>query len=278
MAEIIIGKKLSTAAQKRADQAAALAALATGPARRGEDDDNLTKQSAETSASAEVEGHVVSTPSDGLFAYVPAPDGAMPLEHLAHAERQIRNATRDAGNELLRTQAKYMMLVGRWLSEVQASKSYKAAGHRNVGAFAASVGITGKNYYRYIDAYIVYTALDDLVTDWLPVLVIEKLASTARKSTAEVREQYILMEKAGQVTPDGAQAAKDLMRLGVPAPVRELKAPLALQAKLQAARKAGRIDLDLIREVAASDPEEAKVFVNDLRELVDEAEKLLADE
>ncbi|MEU6756069.1 hypothetical protein [Streptomyces sp. NPDC046685] len=273
MAEIVIKKKTSDAAQKRAEQAAALAKLGSGPARRGEDDDW-------SGTSKRVEGVVVSTPSEvvPLFAYVPAPADANPLEHLAHAERQIRKARQTAGEELLKTQADYMIVTGRWLSEVQAAKSYKAAGYKSVNAFAAAVGIKGKDYYRFIDAHLVYTALEGLVESPLPVLVIEKLASTARKSTEEVREQFAIMKREGQITPDGAVAAKALLGLGTPQAPRELKAPPAVQERLQAARKAGRIDLDLIKEVAASDPDEAKVYVDSLRELVEEAEKLLANE
>ncbi|MEV7512118.1 hypothetical protein AB0O57_29595 [Streptomyces sp. NPDC091201] len=271
MAEVVIPRKSES--QKRADRAEALANLGGGSARRGEDDDSNGSKKV-------VEAVVVSTPSDVAppFAYIPAPADANPLEHLAHAERQIKGHMETAGDALLKTQRDFMVVAGRWLSEVQREKSYKAAGYKNVNAFADSLGIKGKDYYRIIDAYLVYTALGDLVETPLPVLVIEQLASTARSSTGQVREQFAVMKREGQITPDGAKAAKALLTLGAAQPVRELKAAPEVSARLQAARKAGRIDLDLVKEVAASDPGEAKVYVDGLRELVEEAEKLLANE
>ncbi|MGW9067896.1 hypothetical protein ACWGQT_00390 [Streptomyces yangpuensis] len=292
------GPKKPTDAEKRIEKAkAAATAMKPASARRGESQEEQAKEPDTAAPKAEaalphqpqspdngrVEGILISPAEIAAvaadpFAYVPAPENATDLDHVAHAARQIITADRAAMGAVGNVQVRHTMLVGGWLAEVAARRSYKEAGHKSVEKFAVSLGIDRKQYYRLIEGYAVFGAIGDMVDAPLGINTIEQLAKTARRSREDVRAQFAKMKEEGLVTAAGAKAAHALLwpeekviRQAKPVP-KEL--PAAID-RLQAAKAEGRIDLDLLKEVASNDRDSALAYIEDMRERLKAAEDLL---
>ncbi|THA72424.1 hypothetical protein E6R60_26175 [Streptomyces sp. A0642] len=268
-------------------------------ARRGEDEELTEAATAAASTPAEppqvphqadqapdrsrepLEGTVYPAESTNPFEYVAAPEGASDLQHLAHAERQLRKVGDAAGEAFASVEYTYWALTGRWLSEVQEKGSYKAGGHKSVEKFAKAVGIERHTYYRAIRHHVVYTALDGLIEKPLAQLVVEQLYSLGKDDPKLLREKYTEMAAEGPVT---VSAVRSLRRL-LDASAAAAQAPKAIGARqprpvadrLKEARAAGKIDLGLLKELAEFDKDSARDYVKDLKERLAEAETLLND-
>ncbi|MEU9405618.1 hypothetical protein AB0E08_07925 [Streptomyces sp. NPDC048281] len=286
--------KKMTAREKRIAQATA--GVTTGevaPARRGEDDDLTAAAQAAASTPAEtppVPRQTASEPLEGVvhprepedpFQYVPAPDDASDLVHLAHAERQIRKVGDAAGNGFAEIETNYWNLTGRWLAEVQEKGSYKAGGHKSVERFAHSIGLERHTYYRAIKHYVVYGALGGLVTAPLAQNVVDQLYTLGKDDRDLLRTAFVDLTREGSVT---VSAVKNLRRL-IAASEEAAKPPKAIATReprpvterLQEARGAGKIDLGLIKElVAVGDRQSAQEYVDDMKKKLAEAEGLLS--
>lgn len=280
--------KKQTAREKRIQRATqGITATDVAPARRGEADDPAPAASRETpqvpspAVPAPLEG-IVHAPEPGdPFEYVPAPDDASDLVHLAHAERQIRKIGNAAGESLGQIEKNYWTLTGRWLAEVQAKGSYKAGGHKSVEKFAKSIGIERHTYYRAIKHHVVYTTLAELATAPLPQLVVDQLYTLGKDDPALLRSKYSELAAKGEVT---VSAVKNLRRL-MAASEQAAKVPKELEGRqprpvadrLKEARAIGKIDLGLLKElVTAGDRQSAQEYVEDMRKKLAEAEGLLS--
>ncbi|MGW7100381.1 hypothetical protein [Streptomyces sp. NPDC054838] len=287
-----------TAAQKRARIAAeAAAGSVDNSSRRGESDDDGAPDPEPTNFdSGTLVPHQGETRSEPLvgpvqtlaerlaveadpFSYVPAPADANDLDHAAHAARQITRADRGARENFGYLQRRYTMIVGRWLSEVAERKSYKAVGHKSVEKFAESLGIDRKEYYRFIEGFLVFDALGNMVEEPLGINTIEQLAITVRRNPEEARLQFAKMKEEGRVSAAGAKAVRKLLWGGEGKAIERAKpAPKELPPaidRLQAAKAEGRIDLDLLKEVASNDPDSALAYIEEMRERLDAAEELV---
>lgn len=276
--------------------AARKAAAASGKpvARRGEGNDERLTEAATAAASAPADvvasvPHqvdpeplvgIIHSPEPGdPFEYVAAPEGATELQHLAHAERQIRKVAEAAGTWFAAVESNYWILTGRWLAEVQEKGSYKAGGFRSVDKFAKSVGIERHVYYRAIRHHVVYTALGDLAKAPLSQLLVEQLYSLGKDDPELLRTEFAKLAAEGPVT---VSAIKNLRRLldSSAAAAQEPKAiearqPRPVADRVKEARAAGKIDLALLKELAEIDKESARDYVEDLKTKLAEAESLL---
>jgi hypothetical protein len=269
----------------------AVAAAAKPVARRGEDDIEAAAAAAVSEpadepqvphqvAPAALEGIVHAKEPKDPFQYVPAPDDVSDLQHLAHAERQIRKIGEAAGDLFSKIEADYWILTGRWLAEVQEKGSYKAGGYKSVDKFAKAIGIERHTYYRAIRHHVVYTALEGLVDAPLAQLVVEQLYTLGKDDPDLLRAKYAEMKAAGPVT---VSAVKNLRRLmdASAAAAQEPKAigarePRPVDVRLKEARAAGKIDLGLIKELVTVDRQSAQEYVDDMKKRLAEAEGMLA--
>ncbi|MCX4799546.1 hypothetical protein OG497_37455 [Streptomyces sp. NBC_01242] len=295
MARITPSAPKKTAAQKRTESALAAVAASSDVARRGEGDESLAEAAAAAASTpvtevAQVPHQAASEPIEGIvhspepanpFEYVAAPEDANDLQHLAHAERQIRKVGEAAGTEFAKVEANYWILTGRWLAEVQEKGSYKAGGHKSVEKFAKSVGIERHTYYRAIRHHVVYTTLGELVKAPLAQLVVDQLYSLGKDDPELLRSEYAKLAAEGAVT---VSAVRNLRRLldASTAAAQEPKAIGARQSRpvadrLKEARAAGKIDLGLLKELAEVDKDSARDYVKDLKLKLAEAESLLGD-
>jgi hypothetical protein len=280
-----------TAAERRAAKGAAALAAVKPVARRGEDDPALTEAAqAAASAPAEVEvpHQVAPAPLEGIihspepsnpFEYVQAPDDSSDLQHLAHAERQIRKVGEAAGNGFAQIETNYWILTGRWFAEVQKKGSYTAGGHKSVEKFAKAIGIERHVYYRAIRHYVVYSTLGSRVTTPLAQLVVEQLYALGKDDPDLLRAKYDELAAEGPVT---VSAVKNLRRLmdASAAAAQEPKAIGARQSRpvdvrLKEARAAGKIDLGLLKELVTVDRQSAQEYVDEMKQRLAEAEGLL---
>lgn len=292
MVRVAVTPKKPTAAEKRAQAALAASRATSAQARRGEEDDLAEAAAAAASAPAEepqVPHQVASKPLEGIvhrpepddpFQYVPAPDDASDLQHLAHAERQIRKIGEAAGNYFAAIETNYWTLTGRWFAEVQEKGSYKAGGHKSVDKFAKAIGIERHTYYRAIRHHVVYTALADRVTTPLAQLVVEQLYALGKDDHDLLRAKYDELAAEGPVT---VSAVKNLRRLmdASAAAAQEPKAigsrqPRPVDVRLKEARAAGKIDLGLLKELVTVDRQSAQEYVDDMKGRLAEAEGMLA--
>ncbi|MFD7835588.1 hypothetical protein [Streptomyces sp. NPDC059761] len=296
------GSKKLTDAEKRIAAAKATAtAVKPAGARRGEAQSEEQAKEADKAAPKAAEAalpHPTQSPDSGKvkegivhtvaeiaavaadpFAYVPAPTDASDLDHVAHAARQILRADQAAVTAVGNVQARYTKLVGGWLKEVAERKSYKDAGHKSVEKFAASIGIDRKEYYRFIEGFAVFDAIGDMVEEPLGINTIEQLAITARQSREDVRAQFAKMKEAGRVSAASAKAVRQLLWGSENKAIERTKPepkelPPAID-RLQAAKAEGRIDLDLLKEVASNDRDSALAYIEDMRDRLKAAEDLL---
>jgi hypothetical protein len=284
-------KPKQTAAQKRAAAALAAAQAVSSQARRGEDDELEAAAAAAVSEPADepqVPHQVAQAPLEGIvhspepadpFQYVPAPDDISDLQHLAHAERQIRKIGEAAGSGFAEIEKNYWTLTGRWLAEVQAKGSYKAGGHKSVEKFAHSIGIERHTYYRAIKHHVVYTALDGLLTEPLAQNVVDELYTIGKDDHDLLRAKYTELAKEGPVTISAVRHLRRLMEataLAAKGP-KEITArqPRPVDVRLKEARAAGKIDLALLQELVKVDRQSAEEYVEDMKKRVAEAEGLL---
>jgi hypothetical protein len=285
-------KKL-TAREKRIQQATAgVAASEVAPARRGEDDEleaaavaaasepASEPQVPQQAAPAPLEGLVYAREPENPFQYVPAPEDANDLQHLAHAERQIRKVGEAAGSGFAEIEKNYWTLTGRWFAEVQAKGSYKAGGYKSVEKFAKSIGIERHIYYRAIRHHVVYDALKDLVTAPLSQLVVEQLYALGKDDPDLLRAKYAELAAEGPVTVSAVKSLRRLMDASAAA-AQEPKAigarqPRPVSERLREARAAGKIDLGLLKELVTVDRQSAQEYIDDMKKRLAEAEGLLA--
>ncbi|MFE0490201.1 hypothetical protein [Streptomyces griseoaurantiacus] len=269
----------------------AAASAAKPVARRGEDDIEAAAAAAasapaeeprlpQQAASGPLEGVVHSPEPADPFQYVPAPDDASDLVHLAHAERQLRKIGEAAGDGFAQIERDYWTLTGRWFAEVQAKGSYKAGGHKSVEKFAKSIGIERHTYYRAIRHHVVYSTLGDRVTAPLAQLVVEQLYALGKDDPDLLRAKYDELAAEGPVT---VAAVKNLRRLisASETAAQEPKAigarqPRPVDVRLKEARAAGKIDLGLLKELVTVDRSSAEEYVKDMKERLAEAEGMLA--
>ncbi|MFE6000311.1 hypothetical protein ACFQ6C_26180 [Streptomyces sp. NPDC056454] len=226
-----------------------------------------------------LEGTVYPAEPENPFTYVPAPEDVSDLQHLAHAERQLRKIGDATGEAFASLERTYWVLTGRWLAEVQAKGSYKAGNHKSVEKFAKSVGIERHTYYRAIRHHVVYTALDGLVTKPLAQLVVEQLYALGKDDPELLRKKYEELAAEGPVTVSAVRNLRRLLESSAAA-AQEPKAiggrePRPVADRLKEARAAGKIDLGLLRELAAFDKESARDYVNELKTKLAEAETLI---
>lgn len=250
---------------------AAAAAAASAPA--------VEPQVPHQVASAPIEGIVHPREPDDPFQYVPAPDDVSDLQHLAHAERQIRKIGEAAGNGFAQIETDYWTLTGRWLAEVQAKGSYKAGGHNSVDKFAKAIGIERHTYYRAIKHHVVYTALGGLVTAPLAQLVVDQLYSLGKDDRDLLRTAYVDLTNDGPVTVSAVKNLRRLMDASELA-AKEPKAigtrePRPVADRLKEARAAGKIDLGLLKELVTVDRQSAQEYVDDMKKRLAEAEGML---
>jgi hypothetical protein len=285
-------KKL-TAREKRIQQATAgVAASEVAPARRGEDDEleaAAVAAASEPASEPQVPHQVASAPLEGIvydpepadpFQYVPAPDDADDLQHLAHAARQIRKIGEAAGRGVGEIEKNYWTLTGRWLAEVQAKGSYKAGRHKSVEKFAKSIGIERHTYYRAIKHHVVYTALDGLLTAPLAQNVVDQLYTLGKDDPELLRAKYNELAAKGEVTVSAVKNLRRLMTASEQAAKepKEITArqPRPVDVRLKEARAAGKIDLGLLKELVTVDRQSAEEYVKDMKERLAEAEGMLA--
>lgn len=282
---------------KAAEARKAAAAAGKPVARRGEDEHKKAEEELATAATAavsvpaetaQVPHQVAPKPLEGIihppepsdpFQYVPAPDDVNDLEHLAHAGRQIKRLGDATGDVFAEAEKAYWTLTGRWLSEVQERKSYKAGSFKSVEAFARSNGMERHSYYRAIKHHVVYGALGDLPKAPLAQRTIDQLYSLGKDDPELLREKYIELAEKGPVT---ATAVENLRRLIVASELaaKEPKVigtrePRPMADRLSEALAAGRIDLGLLRELVATDKNSAREYVDDMKAKVAEAEALV---
>jgi hypothetical protein len=289
------GRGANAAAARRA----AAVANGTAKARRSDEEEPESpleglEEAAEAAvavpAEPQVPHQVAPAPLEGIvqprepadpFEYVPAPDDVSDLQHLAHAERQIRKIGEAAGSGFAEIEKNYWTLTGRWLAEVQAKGSYKAGGYKSVEKFAHSIGMERHAYYRAIKHHVVYTALDGLLAEPLAQNVVDQLYSLGKDDSELLRSKYIELAKKGPVTVSAVKNLRRLMEASTLA-AREPKEitarqPRPIADRLKEARAVGRLDLGIVQElVKAGDRQTAQEYVEDMKKRVAEAEGLLA--
>ncbi|MFD8656164.1 hypothetical protein [Streptomyces mirabilis] len=248
-----VKKPRLTAAQKRAQAALASVGTDTSPARRGEDDDELTEAAAAAAsapAEAEPETQVphqvdkkvhepsldaveLSTEATAEFFTFdkPSPD-LDPLEQMGAARRGIVRANRGLDNGLGALQKGYVSSAGEYLWWATQFTRLKDAGFSSIERFAGQLGMTKQDVYRLRRAVPVYRIIGHLVDEALNERTIRELFTTIVDEKGEIPvtpdgepnvsperqknllEQFAEMKKMGRVNSGGAIAARRLLMLG----------------------------------------------------------------
>ncbi|MEU6362272.1 hypothetical protein [Streptomyces albidoflavus] len=299
--------KKETPAQKRAREALEAArATQDAPARRGEDDEpqdppadeppefphQADSSGAEAARQEEPSKGGIITPAahqvwlgsengDLVPAYTELPEDMDPLQQIATAKRGIARANQALTEGMGKLSRDYILSAGQWLWDVTERKTYKAAGHKSVEAFAQSVDLERHDVYRLRKAVPVYRDIHDLVEEPLSIRTIEEIFKV--KSREGRREQFTQMKRDGRISAAGAIAARKLLALGPATEIIQGAKGESAQAKpvdrLQQAIKARRlVDVDLLAEVKQDDPDAAKSYVARLRESYEDALKVIEGE
>lgn len=279
--------KETPAAKRAAAARAAAIATSDAPARRGEEDEPprlrvaepiVVPQQASAATVVEPGVAVVTLGSEAVnpLRYEEIPPDVSDLEWIAFAQRKIITANRAVDRALGLVAKNYVLSAGRYLWEASKNGKYKAAGHKSIDGFAASLDMDRRDVYRLRDAYPVYAAIGDLVEEPLNERTIRELAIAVRQSVESCRLVFAEMKRSGRISSAGAIAARRLLAAGDPSEIiahepQSLEAPPAVD-RLNKARKDGRlVDVAVLKEAHEADPKTAQMYVDELRAKYEEA-------
>lgn len=296
---------------------AAAAAAGKAKARRSDEDEPQESATEELAKAAEAvvprpaeEGEIHVPPADAVvkaseednpFQFIKPPEDADPLEQMGMVRRGIARANRGLTNGLGKMQRDYVSSAGEYLWWATQGTRLKDAGFKSVEKFAAPLGLNKQDVYRLRRAVPVYRIIGDMVEEALNERTIRELFSTIVDEKGELpvtrdgepdvaperakllREQFTEMKRMGRVNSGGAIAARKLLMLGEATDVIEPEPGTSSSSKaveqLAKARRTRRVvDLELLREAKAEDPEEAQRYVDDLRRMYEAAAEIVGTE
>lgn len=271
---IKLGAKKLTRQQKIA---AAHTATADQPIRLGPREPLPEQRTEEPARVVEPAPEAVALASElgGYLQYVPAREGATDLELLVHAQRGIVNAGIAVEGGLGSLERDYALTAGRYLDDVTRTKAYKAAGHKSVEAFAATLDLSRKDVYRLRDAVVVYGDIADLVTKPLNERTIRELAIAHRES-GSCRDVYMEAERTGRLNSTGVVEVRRLLVAGALTEIIESepegKPDVPAVERLTRAFKAGKLaDIEVVKEAAKNNPEVVQAYADGLKAQYDAA-------